>query len=461
MILGWFASYFAIYYVAVFLAILGVGAVGGIVVATQREPARFAFLMLILGLPIASFRVPPGRFEITIFDLVMVALTIVFFWRKTSISDRSIEPLFPTTSLLFAWLLLIPCVLFSQFPLLSLWRFTETLTVYVFFLFLLAELRREEGFERLVLLLSVVTIVIAIGIVFDRLANVDPTPAFRSTHRLEQFGGLVIRRSSGIFFVDPLKAAQFLACGITFLALLFARNRFIKTTTRVLISIAIVLGFTALFMTVTRAAILACVSVSCLFVVLFNRWGLAAKLVITGFVAFLVLGIAFTPADALLHTLPEALTGRLSYLRESIEGRVRIGSEYWNMFADHPVTGIGLGSFEPYLAATRPFYAHLYTWGPESGYLAILYEGGVAGSGAAALVVGDALRRAITVAASSDSDPNARTETIAALAGLIVFALTFVTLSSLNEERNAAMLGLLLAVIWYHSLRREHHAQKA
>jgi len=99
---------------------------------------------------------------------------------------------------------------------------------------------------------------------------------------------------------------------------------------------------------------------------------------------------------------------------------------------------------------------------PESGYLKILYEGGIAGSLAALLVAGDALRRAITVVvAGSNVNPDVRTEGIAALAGLMTFAVTFVTLFTVSDGRIAGILAFFLAVIWHRSLQGAHITPKA
>jgi O-antigen ligase len=150
-------------------------------------------------------------------------------------------------------------------------------------------------------------------------------------------------------------------------------------------------------------------------------------------------------------------------LGEDFEIRRKIWFDTWNMFADHPLAGIGLGSFQPFLIETRQTVFNFYGIGaergvayvpdqPESGYFKILYEGGISGSIAALLVAGDALRRAALIIAGSDSKSDARTEGIAALAALVTFGLTFVTLFTVGDPRIAAILAFLLAVIWHRSL---------
>jgi len=157
--------------------------------------------------------------------------------------------------------------------------------------------------------------------------------------------------------------------------------------------------------------------------------------------------------------------------RSGFEDRYFIWVDTWNMFVDHPFAGIGLGSFQPYLAETRPTVFNFYGIGsaegvvyipdqPESGYLKILYEGGIVGSLAALLVAGDAIRRAIAVVAGNSANPDARSEGIAALAALLAFAVTFVTLFTVSDGRIAGIFALFLAVIWHRSLQDTQAASK-
>src|SRR5262249_28988642 len=105
----------AAYYVAVFaLVVFGV-----IVAVTRREPLRFAFLALIVCSPISSALVPPARIGLTIFDAVMLALTLGIVAKRMLAASPGGGRLFPTKSLLIAWLLTLPCIAFSQFPLVS------------------------------------------------------------------------------------------------------------------------------------------------------------------------------------------------------------------------------------------------------------------------------------------------------------------------------------------------------
>jgi O-antigen ligase len=458
-IVGSLAGYRAIYYVAVF----GLLVVGGMVVVTRREPLRFAFLALIVSFPLASATVPPGRLGLTIFDVVMIALMVGLIGKNMFASSKASEPLFPTMSLLIAWLLCIPCVVLSQFPLTSVQSFIETFAVYVFFLFALNELRRERGLERLVLLLSIVLILMAGGLFVDHFLHVNLSLRGSNLNQLSYAAGLEIWRAGG-FFQDPQKGAAFVASTITFLLVLCVRGRFRGMKMRFLVWAAIVVGSVALVTTISRSAILACVLVSGLALFAFNKWSAAVKLVLMGSMMLVVIVMALTPSETWLNVVPAAVAERFVNTHAAWDVRRMIWFDTWDMFADQPLTGIGLGSFQSYLIERHPAIFNYYGLGttegisyvpdqPESGYLKILYEGGIAGSIAALLVAGDALRRAIAVVASEKSNSDARTEAIAALAGLMTFGATFVTAFTMSDERLAAVFAFLLGVIWHRSLR--------
>lgn len=466
-VVGSLAGYRAIYYVAVF----GLIVIGGIVAVTRAEPLRFVFLALIVCFPIANALVPPGRIGLTVFDLVMIALTIGLIAKKLFASSIASKPFFPTKSLLIAWLLSIPLVAFSQFPLSSLLVFGVSFAAYVFFLFALDELGRERGFERLVLLLSIVSLFMAAGLFIDHFLHVNLSLRGSNLNQLTHLAGMEIRRAGG-FFQDPQKGGAFLACMITFLLLLSVRGRFRGTKMRFVVWAAIGAGLAALVTTISRSAILACLSVSGLALFAFNRWNAAAKLVTAGSMVLVAAGMALTPIETWLSIAPATVSERFLTMRVDLEHRIDIWFDTWDMFADHPITGIGMGSFRPYLVATQPTVFNYYDLGtaagvtyipdqPESGYFKILYEGGIAGSIAVLLLVGDAVRRAFDVIAGNNADSDARTEGIAALAGLVTFGVTFVTLFTMTDPRITGIFAFLLAVIWHRSLQRAQLTLKA
>jgi O-antigen ligase len=455
-----------------FLATGAVGGVGALVAFTRREPLRFVFLALLCGLPLASALVPPGRLGVTVFDVVMVLLTLGLVGKTLLSPAKAREPLFPTTSLSIAWVLCVPIVVLSQFPLPSLLALLLTFSgVHVFFLLTLRELERHQGFERLTVLLSAVVIVMALGVLIDHALQVNLSLRGSNMNQLTYLAGIEIYRAGG-FFQDPQKSGAFLACLITFLLVLAVRRRFDDTRTRSLLWFAILIGSLALPMTIARGAILAFLAVSTMTLFAFNTWSFWVKATVTGAAVVTLMVMAQISIDLWLDVVPAPIMERFVTMQEGLEDRLKIWSDTWDMFADHPITGIGPGSFQRYLLETRPGVFNYYGIGtnlgvpyvpdqPESGYLKIFYEGGLIGTAAALLIACDGVRRALAVVTGAGMEPNARTECIAALAALATFATTFVTLFHLTDPRMGALLAFFLAVIWRRSLQRLPGAPKA
>jgi O-antigen ligase len=466
-VVGSAAGLRTIYYVAVF----GFIAVAGLVAVTRAEPLRFVFLALIACFPIAAAAVPPARFGFAVFHVVMLGLLAGLVGKNLFASSRTAAPLFPGISLLIAWLICIPCVAFSQFPLVSLLSFSMCFSIYAFFVFALDELRREGGFERLILLLAVVLIIMAIGFLADHFLGVNLSLHDRSLNQVTYLDGLQVYRARG-FFQDPLKAGAYVSCLITFLLVLSVRGRFRGGALRFLVWASIVLGLGALLTTISRAAIIACLSVSALALFAFNKWSLVVKMLALGGMTAGLTVVALMPADLWTNMVPATVSQRFLQLSEEWANRPKIWFDTWDMFADHPLTGIGFSSFRPYLLETRPTMVNYYGIGttegipyipdnPESGYLKILYEGGILGSIAVLLVAGGAIARAISVIARGHPDSDARTESIAALAGLVAFGMTFVTLFTVSDPRIGAIFSFFLAVVWHRWLQRAQVTQKA
>jgi O-antigen ligase len=344
-------------------------------------------------------------------------------------------------------------------------------TLHVFFVFTLAELKRDQGFERLIALLLVVVIVMALGVFVDYALHVNLSLRGSNLNQLTYLAGLEIYRAGG-FFQDPQKSGAFLACLITFLLVLAIRGRFHDPRTRFVAWLAILLGLIALPMTIARGAILSCLVVSTVALFAFNSWKSHVKVAVIAGATLISMVMAQTSIDLWLDILPATIKERFLTMQAGLQDRLEIWFDTWDMFADHPITGIGLGSFQSYLLETRPGVFNYYGIGtnlgvpyvpdqPESGYLKIFYEGGLMGTAAALLMACDAVRRALAVVTGAGTEPHARTECIAALAALATFATTFVTLFHLTDPRMGALLAFFLAVIWHRSLQRLHGAPEA
>lgn len=451
----------SIYYALVFGAL---GA-GGILAVTRDEPLRLAYFLLLLCLPIVNLLVPPGRFGITIFDAVTLAAAVILIGKRLVAVRGADQKLIPGRSIGVAWALALPCVALSLYPGESVRALVLVAGMYAFFLMTLRELERPAGFGRVVGLLAVAVLVIDAGLFIDHFLRINLSMRGSNLNQASFTGGMQVWRAGG-FFQDPQVAGAFLSCSITFLLLLLVRGRFRGTRLAPLIGLAVIVSFAALLTTVSRAAILGCVAVSLLALFAFNRWSGPVKLLSAGGVLLLAASLPLIPQDLLVEIAPRAVAERFSNLGESFEDRLHIWFDTWDMFAEHPLTGIGMSSFRPYLMDTRPGVVNFYGIGaaagvvyipnqPENGYLKVLYEGGLAGSIGVLVFVIDTLRRALRSTGSRLGSPEARTECIAALAGLANFAVTFLTLFTLADTRMSALFMLLLAVLWRRSLEQE------
>jgi O-antigen ligase len=428
---------------------------------TRPQPLRFAFLSLVALLPFVNFIAPPGRLGLTVFDVATALLACGLLLHMAFARQGTMAPLFPSPSLRLMWVLLIPCALFAQHPLDATKSLLLIFAAYIFFWLTLQEIRRPFGFERLVSLLAVGALIISAGLFIDHLLHINLSLRGTSLNQLTLSGGQYVWRAGG-FFHDGQKAGAFLATLLTFLLVLAVRGRFRETWLKLLVWSTIIAGVPALFVTVSRAAILTFLAVSVLALVATNRWPLALKL--GGFFALLLLtaSVAVAP-DFWMALLPGTLAARVEGLNEDWLYRIEIWFDTWEMFANHPLTGIGPGGFQQYLLDTRPGVFDFYGAGeaagvsyvpdqPESGYLKILYEGGILGTLATLLIIGASLRRAVAALASSSTGLDQRSEVIAALAGLAAFASTFTTLFTATDPRLLALLAILLAVVWRSSL---------
>ncbi|HWL62101.1 MAG TPA: O-antigen ligase family protein [Steroidobacteraceae bacterium] len=441
----------AVYLVAV-PSILALGAAFAL---TRPQPLRVAFLVLMAVLPFVSMLMPPGRLGLTVFDVATLLLTIGLLLHKAFVQDAD-APLFPAPSLAWIWLLLIPCVAFARHPLDAARGLLLIFAAYVFFWFVLQELRRPGGPERLVGLLCMTAIIVSVGLFIDYAFHINLSLRGNNPNQLTFTAGRYIWRAGG-FFQDPQRAGAFLASLLMFLLMLGIRGRFQGPRLRLLLWATITIALAALFLTVSRAAILTFMVVGVVSLVAMNRWPLFLKLGGVAALLLMVVGLIVAP-EFWLGLLPASLADRVAASQEEIQARVAIWVNTWEMFAGQPVTGIGMEGFAQYLLDTRPGttdYFGLYeTTGmsyipdqPESGYLKILYESGILGSVATLLLIGATLRRAVRTLTGA-GDGGARTEVIAALASLAVFAGTFVTLFTVSDPRLLALFAILLAFIW-------------
>lgn len=454
-ILGNMLGIHVLYYLIALAAIVG----GSIVVFLHPNPERLLFLLTVIGLPLVATMLPPRRFGISLFDAMMlVSLVIVLtrHWANPHIAQSS--PFFVSWHFLLAYSGLFILIALSHFKLHSLWVWVETLAIFVFFRSAVSYLNEKDGFERLVRWLSVAVIILFIGVLIDRFAHINLTLGGGNPNQYLLLKGELIRRAGG-FFQDPQKSAQFFGCVAAFLFPLLIRQRFPGQLSK-LAGIAFLISLAGILLSGSRMALIAVLVVIPLSMTFLSRSsGVIRFLILFGTMTAALTVASMVPLDSWAALLPSQITARFETLGESLEFRMHIWFDTWKMFADQPLWGIGPGSFRDYLRTTNPTSLGFYGLGaltgeeyipdqPENGYLKILYEGGIIGSFCALILVWAALRKGISQALSSSSGEAAQTEALAALAGLAVFGITFLTLFTPSDEKNVVVLCLLFAVLW-------------
>lgn len=452
------AGYAAIYYLTALLLIILLP----LIVFSRENPARFAFLLVAIGLPAIAYIVPPGRFGISVFDYSMIFVLLAEAWRRVVHRRSCHSPMFPSSEWRWILFLMLPVVALAYSRGVSAWAFIEICLIYVFFLATLRELETNEGAERLFLLLALSTVVLAIGTLIERVAHINLSMSSANLNQLSNAGGMFIHRAGG-FFQDPQKAAQFFSCAALLLFSIAIGRPFSSAKIRLIVILAAIAAICALFLTASRAAFLAAIIVIPAAILFATRSGAAAKLVSISFVSLAVLTALLIPTETLIDLLPTEIASRLPSIEESMYVRMKLWFDTWDMFADHPLTGVGLGGFKSYLIAKNPGLHNYMGMGsplgggyipdqPESGYFKILYEGGIIGSLAATLLVLATLYRATQVILSPVAPQAWKAEVVGAMAALLVFAMTFATLFTLSDEKNVVILVLPLAVIWARSI---------
>lgn len=452
------AGYAAIYYLTALLLIILLP----LIVVSRENPARFAFLLVVLGLPAVAYIVPPGRLGVSVFDYSMIFVALAEMWRRAMRRKGDHTPLFPSSEWRWVFFLMLPVVALAQARGVSAWTFIEISLIYVFFLATLRELETNEGTERLFLLLALSTIVLALGTLVERVTHINLSMSSANLNQVSYAGGMFIHRAGG-FFQDPQKAAQFFSCAALLLFSIAIGRPFSSARIRLIVILAALAAISGLFLTASRAALLAAIVVVPAAILFATRSGAAAKLVSISFVSLIVLTAMLIPTATLIDMLPKEIASRLPNVEESMHVRMKLWFDTWDMFADHPLSGVGLGGFKAYLIAKNPGLHNYMGMGsplgggyipdqPESGYFKILYESGIIGSLAATLLLLATLHRAARVILSPAAPQAWKAEVVGAMAALLVFAMTFATLFTLSDEKNVVILVLPLAVIWARSI---------
>ena len=426
---------------------------------TRRFDPYVATLAVIVLLPLRTPTLPPGRFGFTMTDaIVVVGLLIVLARRvveRVPLRWRVSTPAGVLLALLVAGVLVsslaatAPDVAFQEVV-----RLAHLLLFYPLVVSTLTTRRRIAGallcLAAATALASVVTLLQLKGINIAGLqpdqynVNVGALAIKQDTFQGPDEG--LFERQPGLFY-DPLTNAQFLSmCGALLLPFLRSRGLVLKALLGALIAGCSV----AIWVTLSRDALVGWGLVVALFLILApgvagaRPWRRAVLLLCLVAVAWYVEE----------HTTLSSLSYRLAKdeLVAGWDSRLAWWSGSLALLPDHALLGIGLENYRLVIPAYDPNelwqigpYAYVVADSPESGYLKLLYELGIAGAVPLFLLV---LRCAwnATKRAYGDDDAFARFVATGALRALLGAASNMLTVYNFSDDRLVRLLALTVAL---------------
>lgn len=417
----------------------------------SQDSLQFLATSLLLLLPVLGVVIPPKRWDISVFDVMAVFILLFLVIRvfgRTWISDSPVPR--------HIWIpvaTILPSVLFGIDAVWSFITFVHIMGFYVAYIVLNHFFSNSStARNRAHLFLCASLIVVALFILLERATGINFSTATENLNAMDYTGSVVFRRAAGLF-QDPQKAGQFIAVWMVYLTVVWSRRGFPRGATRILALAAIFICAAALLITVSRLAIAAGFGFSILAYFLLGRDHLLKKAFLV-FVPLIGLGMMIVVAsdtNILQKFLPQSVTARFTTTTASAQGRWDIWKESWSIFEDYPVVGIGPGNYQEYLMRKTPTLRKVKELGgfvpsqPENGYLKILYETGLVGTFGIILFASMTILRIQRALASGDDDE--RTRAWAVVAGLTVFLITFTTLFTVADARNALSVVFLLVFI--------------
>jgi len=420
----------------------------GFVLLSHSDPLRFGVTTLLLLLPVLGVVMPPARLQLTVFDVVALLVSVLLLAR--ALGGAKID-LVPVRYAMWPLLLFLPAVPMALDPARAFNEWWHWLLLYAVFVALFHYLQDAQWRQRFYRYLALGLLVSAAFVIVQKLTGVNLMLYQERSASIAD--GILIQRGSGLF-QDPQKAGQFIAVWAGVLAVLLARGALTDRWARSFAFIALTLTVPALLFTVSRLALVGGLAAMLVGLTLLNRSGVAGR-IMTGSIAVLLLSTAalvfITAPRMLFDLLPVETVKRFEATDESAAVRMQIWSDSWRIFTESPLVGIGPGNYQEYWMRRNPKLRRAKEAGlfvqdqPESGYLKILYEGGAFGAlGALVFLSGFVLSALRQLRGGTEPD---RAAAWAALLGLGVFLVTFATLFTTSDARNAVTLVLLLALL--------------
>jgi len=432
------------------------------VLVTRRDPLSFLLLALVVLLPVLGFKVPPARLRVTGVDIFSLAITSLVLYRK--FVQRSPLTLVPHSILLVSIAAFIPSVALSIQPAISLVCLARLASYYFLFVALYWYFGEPSWRRKFLLSLAACVLLVSLSVIAERAAGVNLSLGYHPG-KISESGLLIIRRYSG-FFQDPQKAAQFISCLSAFLAVLVSRRVIRGWFASLLSWAAVIVSVPAVLITESRASILVGLPVIVGAPIFFSRLKLAPRIAVSSAaVALILFFVAIYPIHVSCGgQFVRAIRARLERSGYDLSVRIRIWRGSWHIFQKRPIVGIGLGTYQEYLMRENPKLRAFHKQGgfvpnmPESGYLKVLYEGGIIGAMGCVGLIGSTVFLFLGMLRINWNTAVADMAW-AALFGLLIFLVTFTTIFTISDPRNAIVPVILLLPIFYFKRREPANAR--
>lgn len=392
---------------------------------------RYVYI-LFLCFPFIDFSIPPGALGIKIFDVL--TLLVLPFYLKSEYYQQLRIPVKFRKYFIAAIALMVLSSLLAMEPFNSLLRLWQQANYVVLFLIFASFITGKANFlvlKKLVLLaftgcVGFLLLQVMLGVQFNLYGRLNPN--------VQDLFGL---RYPGPF-QDPQKFAQYISMSM-FLLLGFLS---VGTHSRWHFVACLVVSIACIGLTGARASLFG-LALGAVFINI-KRSIISGQYMRSVFI-FLAGGVLYFAGQYLI------VFQRVKSTQEDFLFRYAIWEKAFNFFLEHPLLGIGPGSYQAFVAQHDPSQywkvagEKLYFDHPESGVLLWLVEYGLP----VFITIIIALAAVLNPVKGQRKGPGAAKLTNLLEAGLLCWCISFLTVYSLSDKRIGVMV-ILLAAMLYH-----------
>lgn len=413
----------------------------------HRDPLSFEFSTILIALPVLGIIMPPVRFQISLFDFLSLVIFLMLVAKKMQ-TGRRIE-LFPVRYVWLPILLFIPSVVTAIAPFNSVIEMARFLGTYAVFVIGYYYLQQPGWLDRFHRLLALSLLVVSFFVVLQKVTGINLM--IYQERGVVAAGDFMIKQGSGLF-QDPQKAGQFIAVFMSYFTILWSRKSLTGKWLNNIALLAIIMSIPALLLTVSRLAMASGFGVAFFGFFFLNKSNLYGRLIVSSLLVVLVVAFLGFGSQIIEKAMPREVVKRFELTKSSAEGRYIVWQDSWIIFTEYPITGIGIGNYQEYWLRKNPALRRYENVGdlipnqPESGYLKVLYEGGLVGLLAGLYFVMGIVRNSVRTLRSGKTE---ETKSIAwaVLGGMIAFLVTYTTLFTSSDPRNALIPLLLIMAL--------------